>query len=72
MSRIYLLDTSVIVRTVHTESSQHALAVDAIAALEERGDNPVLVSQVLIEFWSVATRPASVNGLGWTVEQVAT
>ncbi len=25
--------------------------------------------QVLFEFWSVATRPISANGLGWSVEQ---
>jgi hypothetical protein len=27
-----------------------------------------ITSQVLIEFWVVATRPVAVNGLGWTPE----
>ena len=27
-----------------------------------------LTAQVLIEFWVVATRPVTVNGLGWTPE----
>lgn len=28
-----------------------------------------LATQVIIEFWVVATRPVQVNGLGWSVEQ---
>ncbi|MFM9160673.1 MAG: type II toxin-antitoxin system VapC family toxin, partial [Dolichospermum sp.] len=28
-----------------------------------------ITSQVIIEFWVVATRPVNVNGLGWTVSQ---
>ena len=27
------------------------------------------MTQVIIEFWVVATRPIEVNGLGWTIEQ---
>lgn len=29
----------------------------------------VIFPQVVIEFWSVATRPLNVNGLGWTPAQ---
>jgi predicted nucleic acid-binding protein len=28
-----------------------------------------ITSQVITEFWIVATRPIAANGLGWTVEQ---
>jgi len=28
-----------------------------------------ITSQVILEFWVVATRPITVNGLGWTAEQ---
>jgi predicted nucleic acid-binding protein len=28
-----------------------------------------LTSQIIIEFWVVATRPTEVNGLGWTPER---
>ncbi|GAP97535.1 PilT protein, N-terminal [Leptolyngbya sp. NIES-2104] len=34
-----------------------------------QGNQCVLTPQVLIEFWVVATRPTSVNGLGWSVDQ---
>jgi len=39
-------------------------ATDAVDKLRRRGDQPCLVPQNLIEFRAVATRPASVNGLG--------
>ena len=45
------------------------MAVDAVSKIEERGDDPVLVSQVLIEFWAVVTRPENVNGFGWSTQQ---
>lgn len=38
-------------------------------ALLARGDEPMIAAQVLVEFWVVATRPVSVNGFGWTVDQ---
>ena len=33
------------------------------------GGRLTVAAQVLFEFWSVATRPVSANGLGWTVAQ---
>jgi predicted nucleic acid-binding protein len=36
------------------------------------GDRLVIAAQVLFEFWSVATRPVSANGLGWTTPQART
>ncbi|MBO9336264.1 MAG: hypothetical protein J7455_16480 [Roseiflexus sp.] len=38
-------------------SPHHALAVDALVALLERGNEIYLTAQNLIEFWSVASRP---------------
>jgi predicted nucleic acid-binding protein len=29
----------------------------------------VVAAQCIFEFWSVATRPADVNGLGWSIER---
>lgn len=68
----YLLDTNVWLRAVQLTAPQHLVAVNALAALLDRGDDIVITAQNLIEFWSVATRPADVNGLGWpvTVAQV--
>jgi predicted nucleic acid-binding protein len=66
----YLLDTNIWLRTVQRESPHHTLAVDALAALLVRGDDVYITAQNVIEFWSVATRPAAANGLGWSVQTV--
>ena len=66
----YLIDTNIWLRTVQRESPHHALAVDALAALLGRGDAVCITAQNVIEFWSVATRPAAANGMGWSVQMV--
>jgi hypothetical protein len=38
----------------------------------DRGDNIFITSQILIEFWAVATRPVDANGLGWSPVLVET
>jgi predicted nucleic acid-binding protein len=65
----YLLDTNVILRWVNVQSTEHATAVAKIQALRSRGESLFITAQNLLEFWSVATRPASVNGLGFTPGQ---
>ncbi len=65
----YLLDTNVVTRFCNPADVQHQLAMDAICRLLMQSDECLLASQVIIEFWVVATRPTQVNGLGWTVEQ---
>ena len=35
----------------------------------EEGVTCYITSQILVEFWVVATRPTDVNGLGWTVKK---
>jgi predicted nucleic acid-binding protein len=44
----------------------HADAVSAVHKIRQRGDQPAIVPQVLYEYWVVATRPPSQNGLGLT------
>jgi len=61
----YLIDTNVLLRAAAPKSSQHAAAVQAIKRLVSRGEDLLLAPQVLVEFWSVATRPVEVNGYGW-------
>lgn len=65
----YLLDTNVVMRFCNPSDVQHQLAADAISRLLMQSDECFLASQVIIEFWVVATRPTQVNGLGWTIEQ---
>jgi predicted nucleic acid-binding protein len=66
----YLIDTNVLLRMSNTADAEHGLATDAAAELASRGDTVAITSQVLIEFWAVATRPESSNGLGWEVSDV--
>lgn len=64
----YLLDTNVLLRAAQEEAADHTVATSAISSLAARGEDLVLTPQILIEFWSVATRPIDVKGLGWSVQ----
>ncbi|KAM3089804.1 type II toxin-antitoxin system VapC family toxin [Phormidesmis sp. 146-35] len=64
-----MLDTNVVMRFCNPSDVQHELATNAISRLLVQSDECLLVTQVIIEFWVVATRPTQTNGLGWTVEQ---
>lgn len=68
----YLLDTNVLLRSSDPNSSLQALADASVTRLLARSDQLYITSQNIIEFWVVATRPATVNGLGWSVEQTRT
>lgn len=60
----YLLDTSLLARLANSADTQHSMAVKAVLELHRRGEVLHLTPQVLVEFRSVATRPAELNGLG--------
>jgi predicted nucleic acid-binding protein len=47
----------------------HTDAVRAVSVLLTRGERVCVFPQNLIEFWNVATRPVSVNGLGFSLAQ---
>jgi predicted nucleic acid-binding protein len=64
-----LLDTNILARMAQPGTAAYQSALDAVTALHVRGDVPCLVPQVLYELWVVATRPAAVNGLGFTPAQ---
>lgn len=65
----YLSDTNIALRWVRPSDPQHALAVAAVEALLDRGEQLYITAQNLIEFWSVATRPIEANGLGMTPQE---
>ncbi|WP_228051810.1 type II toxin-antitoxin system VapC family toxin [Sphaerospermopsis aphanizomenoides] len=65
----YLLDTNIILRFANSQSQEYNLIRNTISEILLRGGQCFITSQVIIEFWVVATRPVNVNGLGWTVEQ---
>lgn len=66
------LDTNIVLRNALSSDLRHVLVNSAERGLVETKWQPVLVPQILVEFWSVATRPASVNGIGWTAQQAHT
>jgi predicted nucleic acid-binding protein len=68
----YLLDTNVLLRMSDRTSPVNLLAGRATATLLRQRARVFITSQNIIEFWVVATRPAQVNGLGWSVEQTRT
>lgn len=65
----YLFYTNILLRLSDRISANYALARDATYILIEQGHKCCLTSQIIIEFWVVATRPTEVNGLGWTPER---
>jgi predicted nucleic acid-binding protein len=66
----YLVDTNILLRIADLTSAQHRLAADAVAELVSRNDELFVAPQVVSEFWVVASRPTTVNGLGWSVDAV--
>lgn len=65
----YLCDTSIVLRINDPDSAAHTDTLNALEKLRREGERLVLVPQILVEFWVVATRPKDVNGLGFTTEQ---
>jgi predicted nucleic acid-binding protein len=63
-----LLDTNVLLRLVQKRHSHSALATHATNTLDARNETMLIAHQSIVEFWSVATRPFSANGLGLTIE----
>jgi predicted nucleic acid-binding protein len=65
----WLIDTSIIIRWLLPQDAQHQVTRAAILELRRRGYSVYITAQNITEFWSVATRPRNVNGLGMTPEQ---
>ena len=66
----YCVDTNVLLRSVHTTHDMHAAACFSLAHLVSDGEELCIFPQNVREFWNVATRPASKNGLGLSIAQV--
>lgn len=67
----FLLDTNILTRSSEPWQPMHKVAVDAVVALLQQGEDLFLVPQNFYEFWSVATRPVAQNGLGLSTSQAA-
>lgn len=66
----HLGDTNVLLRWQSTTSPLRPVAEEAIRQLRLRQDPLYITAQNLIEYWNVATRPLSANGLGRSLAQV--
>ncbi len=64
-----LVDTNLLARLAQPAHPHHGLAVRSIDALDRLGEDLCVVPQVLYEFWVVATRPVTANGLGLSVPE---
>lgn len=67
----YLVDSNVLLRLVYRRDAMHVDAQNAYTILRQQDRALYIVPQNLIEFWAVATRPISANGLGLTIEEAA-
>lgn len=67
-----LIDTNVLLRLAQPSSAHHATARTALVALEAAGIELCLVPQVIYEYWAVATRPITANGLEMSVPEADT
>lgn len=68
----YLADTNLLLRWQRPSDPLYFLAVQAVKTLRQRGESLYVTPQNFIEFWSVATRPESANGLGMTPAEADT
>lgn len=66
-----LFDTNILLRMAQKHHPHNATAERALDVLLDGNEDIVVVSQTLVEFWAVASRPLSANGLGLTIEDTA-
>lgn len=66
------VDTNIFVGAIQTfDPALRTASRRAVRLFYGQGDELVCFPQNLVEFWSAATRPANVNGLGLSSEQAA-
>lgn len=65
----HLADTNFLIRYVDRKSPQQGVVREALRTLKAQGDAVYMTPQNGIEFWNVATRPLSKNGLGYTLTE---
>jgi len=65
----YLADTNLLLRLSDGAAPQNPVAAQALARLFQERHEVFITAQNIIEFWAVATRPITANGLGWSREK---
>jgi predicted nucleic acid-binding protein len=64
----YLIDTNVLLRSIHRGHPAFGLARAVFHELADREQQIVVATQTFVEFWAVCTRPIEQNGLGLSAE----
>ena len=64
-----LLDTNILTRLSYRLDPEHPAVLSAAETLARQGHTLCLVPQTVYEFWTVATRPANVNGLALSTSE---
>ncbi len=59
---IYLVDTNVLLRFLHTTDPYYPIVQSAVDKLRANNDELKATSQNFAEFWNVSTRPLNKNG----------
>jgi predicted nucleic acid-binding protein len=65
-----LLDTNILLRSAQPNHPVFSQATHAVAKLMRDGHLLFVCPQNIAEFWNVATRPAELNGLGFSQAEV--
>jgi predicted nucleic acid-binding protein len=66
-----LVDSNILLRSLHPGHPHFAIAENSVAALRLRNETLCIAPQILVEFWAVATRPRDDNGLGLAPDRAA-
>ena len=66
----FLFDTNILLRSAQPNHPLCSQATHAVSKLIRRKDDVFFCSQNIAEFWNVAPRPADLNGLGLSHEEV--
>ena len=65
-----LIDANVLLRVAQPAIASHATSLAALTQLANADHDLCIVPQSIFEYWVVATRPVTVNGLGLTIVDV--
>lgn len=64
----FLADTSIVIRLYDLENPLQIVVRNSLDRLDDTGAELIIVPQIIVEFWAVATRPKTANGLGMSTE----
>jgi len=67
----YLIDTNIFLRSRDAESPDRDACIRVVQHLIDTDESAYVCTQVLAEYWVVATRPCAVNGMGLGTEVAA-